>query len=332
MTRGRCYLARHLNPTDTSSRAYEECQNTEKWHVIEIAAMDHPNIAADLAGQPAPFPKAVRLAWLKGASKNGAAPVPAEDRRAGDFEFPPGSGKWHRPGALFESKVLGLWPTQGSTSVWSEAMWLGAQIPHPLDVFQPVEIGCDKARFGDDFTSIVVRQGDCVLWHETHNGWDNNQIAGCLKQLCQRFGKEKAKQVLCRVDDVQGGVIDLADGYNFQCVNSSTRAQEEENYPNKRSELWFATAERANAGRLDMSRLSSDSRRLLRGQVMAPTWKVDAQGRRVVEPKSDTKKRIGRSPDDADALNLAFYGGGGDWGEVREAFSDAPVFSVFDGW
>ena len=40
---------------------------------------------------------------------------------------------------------------------------------------------------------------------------------------------------------------------------------------------------------------------------MAPTWKVDAQGRRVVEPKSDTKKRIQRSPDDADALNLAFY-------------------------
>ncbi len=39
---------------------------------------------------------------------------------------------------------------------------------------------------------------------------------------------------------------------------------------------------------------------------MAPTWKLDSQGRRVVEPKQDTKKRLKRSPDDMDALNLAY--------------------------
>ena len=43
---------------------------------------------------------------------------------------------------------------------------------------------------------------------------------------------------------------------------------------------------------------------------MAPQWKLDSHSRRVVEPKSDTKKRLGRSPDDMDALNLAFAGYG----------------------
>src|SRR5262249_21251218 len=73
-----------------------------------------------------------------------------------------------------------------------------------------------------------------------------------------------------------------------------------------RSEFWFAVAERADTGQLDLSRLSQASLSLLRRQVMAPTYRLDSQGRRVVEPKSDTKRRIGRSPDDADALNLAF--------------------------
>jgi hypothetical protein len=77
-------------------------------------------------------------------------------------------------------------------------------------------------------------------------------------------------------------------------------------YPNKRSEAWFAVAELADEGKIDLSRLTSTAQNLLRRQVMAPTWKLDAQGRRVVEPKADTKKRIGRSPDDADTLNLLY--------------------------
>jgi hypothetical protein len=34
---------------------------------------------------------------------------------------------------------------------------------------------------------------------------------------------------------------------------------------------------------------------------------LDSAGRRVVEKKEDTKKAIGRSPDDIDALNLAYF-------------------------
>jgi hypothetical protein len=33
-------------------------------------------------------------------------------------------------------------------------------------------------------------------------------------------------------------------------------------------------------------------------------WKLDSDGRRIVEPKAETKKRTGRSPDDTDAFNL----------------------------
>lgn len=313
-----CYWLVIMNPTDTASRAYME-ETTGGWHVITISALDHPNIAADLEGRPAPFPAAVRLSFVEERIRKWTTPIDPADHRAQDIEFPPGSGKWYRPGPLFEGRVLGRWPTQSGTSVWSEAMWQASQVMQP-DPDEPTEIGCDVARFGDDYTSIIVRRGACCLHHETHNGWSTSQTAGQLKVLAKRFARtpafvagaavagEDPTKIKIKVDDdgVGGGVTDQKGEFNFLPVSGGGRPAQVEDYPNRRSELWFATADRADASRLDVSRLSEESRNLIRQQVMAPTWKMDAQGRRVVEPKADTKKRIGRSPDDADALNLAF--------------------------
>ena len=43
----------------------------------------------------------------------------------------------------------------------------------------------------------------------------------------------------------------------------------------------------------------------LASQLAAPSWKLQS-GRILVEPKDAIKKRLGRSPDDADALLLAY--------------------------
>jgi hypothetical protein len=114
--------------------------------------------------------------------------------------------------------------------------------------------------------------------------------------------------LVIKVDDdgVGGGVVDQADGYNFVGLSAGSEPVEKEDYPNRRSELWFATVARADEGRLSVQRLDRESKMELRRQAMSPTWKLDNQGRRVVEPKADTKKRLKRSPDDMDAMNLAY--------------------------
>ena len=181
-----------------------------------------------------------------------------------------------------------------------------------------------------------------MLHHETRTGWSTAETAGRLKQLATEycvsavdFGAEcgsefefhnlspDMRRVLyapgsrhpdastrteIHVDDdgVGGGVVDQGDGFHFLAISGAEKAIVSNGYPNRRSEMWFDVAQRASEGRLDLSRLSEESRELLRRQVMAPSWKLDGAGRRVVEAKSDTKRRIGRSPDDADALNLAF--------------------------
>jgi hypothetical protein len=295
------------NPTDTSSRFYEE-EVRGGWEVVTISALDHPNIAAELRGEDAPIPNAVRLQWVEQAVREWCTPIAAADKRPGDVEWRPGTDNWFRPGPLFEGRVLGRWPTAGSTAVWTEAVWKAALTQQSIPD-APLEIGCDVARFGDDYTSMVVRRGACALHHETHNGWSTSETAGRLKQLSTEYAEgEDPRGVVIKIDDdgVGGGVVDQADGWRFEGMSAGARAIEPGGYPNRRSEAWFAVALLASDGALDLSRLCADSLSLLRRQAMAPTWKLDSAGRRVVEQKADTKKRLGRSPDDMDALNLAF--------------------------
>jgi len=306
---GHAWLA-IFNPTDTSSQAYTE-EISGDWHIITISVLDHPNIKAELAGLPPPFPAAMRLARAEKLLKKWCRPVEGKPK-ATDIEWPPGSGQYLRPGPIAEARLLGRWPSQATNNVWSDANWQAAELlvlPEPKD--KPCEIGCDVARFGDDFTTIHVRRGPVSLHHESVNGWSTTETAGRLKQLANQWGQHcgtEGQRIAVKVDDdgVGGGVTDQAGDYNFIPISGASAAIEEEWYPNKRSELWFATAERADEGRLSLARLPADTRRELRRQAMAPTWKLDGQGRRVVEPKEKTKERIKRSPDDMDGLNLAY--------------------------
>lgn len=311
-----------MNPTDTSSPAYQQ-ELSGDWNVITISALDHPNLAAELRGLAKPFPKAVGLSWVEERIRKWCVEIRESERKASDICWPPidfckergVEPKWYRPGPLFEGKVLGRWPSQSTDSVWSEAMWLSAVEPKPTLQKEShkslPEVGCDVARFGDDDTTIHARRGGVSLQHESHNGMSTSETAGRLKQVIDRLAHQcgcERKQVIAKIDDdgVGGGVVDQKGTYNFIGLSAANRAIEEEKYPNRRSEFWFATAERANDNRLDLSLLSPDVLNDLRRQFMAPKWKMDSEGRRVVEPKAETKKRIKRSPDDADGMNLAY--------------------------
>lgn len=309
-----------FNPTDTSSQAYKE-ELSGRWTVLSISMLEHPNILAEAQGEPPPYPAAIRSERVDDLIRHWCTPVASGDQLATDIEWPLGSGQYWRPGPEAEARMLGRWPSQATYNVWGDGVWAACESKRlQPSVDDEIEIGCDVARFGDDFTEIHIRRGPCSLHHEAHNGWKVTQTAGRLKELARQFGFEIGQDPLditIRIDDagVGGGVVDLADEggpeFNFIPVNAGRAALAPEKYPNRRSELWFAVAERAMEVRLDLTRLPADVRTTLRSQAMAPTWSLDSQGRRVVEPKDRTKKRIGRSPDGMDALNLAYSGGQG---------------------
>ena len=93
-------------------------------------------------------------------------------------------------------------------------------------------------------------------------------------------------------------------------VNVGSGSTDKGRFPKLRDEIWWVVGrEGAAQGAMDLTDLDETTV----SQLIAPRYTIDALGRVKIEPKNETKKRIGRSPDDADALLLAFYQGRPKW-------------------
>jgi hypothetical protein len=88
-------------------------------------------------------------------------------------------------------------------------------------------------------------------------------------------------------------------------VNVGEASTDPARFPKLRDQIWWEVGrELSQSGGWDLSELDDETI----GQLIAPRWSPDSSGRVKVEPKEKTRERIGRSPDDADALLLAFAG------------------------
>lgn len=325
MTAPECRLLAIANPTDEATPFGQACASP-LFRVISVSALDHPNVRAELAGERPPFPKAVRLTWLEEMLEKECERTGSPDGDA--FEFPPGSGRYWLPNAVFQGRVLGEFPSQADQQVIPRG-WLKG-----LPVLQPglgVEIGCDVARHGTDRTTIAARSGPCLLSLREVRRYDLATITGELKRLARELAPAfhcEARAIPIRVDVTGGLGAGPADalreaGFNAIDVNSSSKALDVEQYPNRRSELWFGVRERARTRNLDLSRLPRELRDRLERELSTPAWKVNSKGQKVVELKDDIKKRLGESPDLADAVNLAYDRSGANWREFLDEQEDA---------
>jgi hypothetical protein len=325
-----------FNPTSTTSQAYQEDMRAvahdgaRRWTRIGMSALEHPNIAAQLRGEEKPIPGAVSLEMVNDWVSEWCDPLsPEEEREASDLEWPPGSGHVWRPGPIFQCRALGIWPDVGS-GVWSPLVWRACLRVEPqlLPRLYPIqklpEIGCDCARGRSaDYHAIHCRWGPVSFHHETSNTMDAARIFGRLKACAARCAAVanrarnsptvkpvEAKDVPIKLDDdgTGGAVGDFlrADGYHVYQINAACLPEDAENYHRRRDELWFQVAKKGKAGLVNLSMLPRDTLERLEQQLMAPGFAINGSGRLVVEPKEVTWERIGRSPDDADALNLAY--------------------------
>ena len=303
------------NPLDPASFVYTEETNVESsWHVIQLNALDHPNIPLELEGKPPIVEAGVRLAWIKQALRDWTTKIESKDdvKPVYDVEWPPGSGIWYRPSPEFEARVLGRWPTGSVYAIWNDAVITAAESKRqefPKDI--PPEIGADIARSGDNYTCLCVRWGKSIAYMERKQGVEYVWTATRLKELADEWGKKAgidSKRVPIKIDAGGGygeAVFEHRGEYKFILVNGANKAIRESNYHNRRTEMWFATFRMAEDGDLEWSRLSDDQKKRIRRQLLAAKKKFDNRGRLQVVPKEETAKESGGSPDDADALNLA---------------------------
>lgn len=292
------------NPFEPTGPFYD-ASLSENWHVITISALEHPNVLAELAGGPAPYPGAVSLQRITEAVRDHCEPGDANT--AGHVEWPPNSGQWWKPDPEFEAGILGRFPTEATNTVippaWIEESYAETAL---REAAGDTVLGVDVARFGDDRTEIHVRRGRCSLEHVALSGADTMRVAFECKRLCE---VHKADRINVLVTGMGGGVADVLKAWGLPVceVNEAGKAMSDEKHANVRHEMWWTAREGFSKREYDLTRLPADVRRSLRSQLSAPTYAIDGRGRRCVEKKEDTKARIGRSPDGADAFLAAHY-------------------------
>ncbi len=170
-------------------------------------------------------------------------------------------------------------------------------------------LGVDVARFGDDYSCIAQRDGNALVTLDRHHGL-NTQELGAM--VVARMNDKAVSPERTRIDVIGlgAGVVDYCRGEDFDVVefNSSNKAPIDVENPslkfkNKRSWAWWNMREQLRKGRVCID--IDDTTRLFQ-DLASPRYKISGDKMVEVESKDEMKKRLGRSPDEGDAVVMAW--------------------------
>lgn len=208
-------------------------------------------------------------------------------------------------------RVRGVFPRAGSMQFIPSDIVDAAVLRRP-DTYlsDPVVMGVDVARFGDDQTVIVIRRGrdaQTEPWLKLRNQ-DTMTVAARVVELAQ---KHRPDAIFVDGGGVGGGVIDRLrmlkqPVIEVQFGGAADRSHDTQEgatvYANKRAEMWGTMRDWLRGGAIPNDpELLADLTGIEYGYAMF-------SGRDAIqlEKKADMKKRGLASPDNGDALALTF--------------------------
>lgn len=163
-------------------------------------------------------------------------------------------------------------------------------------------LGVDPARFGDDDTSMVEREGNYARLFEKIHGQDTMQTAGKVVRWLRGNPHGIAK-----IDSigVGAGIVDRCKEHKdiadrVFAANSASQAIDAEHFINQRAESWDSIGEWLDDAILEPCE-DDDWYELAK-----PKYKILSSGKMQLESKEDMKKRGIPSPNTGDALALTF--------------------------
>jgi hypothetical protein len=203
------------------------------------------------------------------------------------------------------SSILGQFPPSSINALLSvdevDAAMKRYLRPDAYDWAQK-RLGVDVARYGDDRTVIFPRQGlasfmPIVLRHKRDSAVSVD-IANRVMGAKAAFGSEV--ELFDATGGWAAGAVDILRAQGLGPIDVQFAAPAiDPRYANRRAEIWFALAAWVQSGGA-LPPLPE-----LVAELTSPTY-VFHKGKFLLEDKDLVKKRIGRSPDLADALALTF--------------------------
>jgi hypothetical protein len=278
------------NPDDPASHFCAKVLKPDSgWHVIHVDGLKSPNFDNNEE-----VPDYLRPLLL--------APVWVEEARR----------DWGEGSPLWQSKVRGLVPEDTSDGVIPLSWLRRCQEEHRWAPEQlvPIELGVDVGA-GGDWTVVRERRGVKAGRTWRARTPEPQEASGLIMEAIRETGAVSVKVDAIGIGWAIVGMLEEAltrngsrSGPAIHAVNVGQGAPNPERFPKLRDQVWWEIGrELSQAGGWDLGDLDDTTL----AQLIAPRYKADASGRVKIEPKDDTRKRLGRSPDDADALLLAYY-------------------------
>lgn len=296
-------------------------QKGDRWARFRLNSLTAPNVVQ----KRVIIPGQVDYDWVVDKIDEWCTPIAADELQPelDDFEF---EGRWYRPEDLFRKKVLGKFP-KVSDDVLIPHQWIelaherwrqsSGKEPPTNDTRM---LGVDVAGMGRDSTCFCERKGCWVAPFDVHNSGgqaDHMKVAGdiinrrkfqpMMYASIDTIGEGAGVYARCLEVDEKQYIISCkysegAKGGNDRDLTDMTGQYR---FVNMRAWLFWAVRDWLNPKNATGAMLPPDGR--FDEEATEIKWSFRSDGRILIEPKEDIKKRIGRSPDLFDALANTFY-------------------------
>lgn len=308
-----------FNPNTPTGYAAHS-QRSERWTRFQLNSLTAPNVVE----RRVVIPGQVDYDWVVDKVENWCTPIREDEVTAeeDDFEF---NGQWYRPEDLFRKKVLGKFPKVSDDVLiprqWLELAhqrWIENSGREPYGDEQRM-LGVDVAGMGRDASVFCERKGAWVGKFDALNSGgraDHMRVAGTIVDRLHYHPK-----MLVSIDTIGEGAgvfsrcVELEGEAPFISCKYSAAAKERDRdltditgqyrFLNLRAYLFWAVRDWLNPRNGFRAMLPPDD--ALDAEAAEIKWEFRSDGRIVIEPKEDIKKRLGRSTDRFDALANTFY-------------------------
>ena len=214
---------------------------------------------------------------------------------------------------VFRIRVEGNPPLQDESTLiplYAAEQCIGNEFEVAED--EPLYLGVDVARYGDDASIIMPRRGLKIFPWETFRKLNTIDLGGFINQTYQEL---EASGCAIDVIGVGAGVSDWLEKHNMKNlyqVNVASSSSDITKYNKLRDELWIRVRDNCLLGKYSFPNIKVYGEKESLGQQLASElasvrYKFNSHGGYVVESKKDMKSRGISSPNIADALCLTEY-------------------------
>lgn len=283
------------NPLVNNGKFFD-CFRSSAWRAFQVSCFEHPNLTGGTfipGGPTAEWVVRMKTEWGEGSQS-------------------------------YASRVLARFPTESEEALcrrtWIEEAarkWTNGEL---VDPDAPVVLGCDPARYGADLSAVVVRRAARIEQILSWAKCDTVETTDRIIAIATRVGIRPTRSVpvvqgstilqvapskgfiVCDEPGVGTGPVDLlrSKGYNVTAYNGGFRSRRE-GFANRRAESYWTLRQALERGEIAMP---YDER--LADELCSLKWGTTPKGHIAMEKKAALQKRLGRSPDVADALALTF--------------------------